>query len=1057
MAACNQCGAVIPADARFCPSCAAPVAPTVEPAEERKLATVLFADLVGSTALADAEDPERTRALLDRFYDAMAAEIESAGGTVEKFVGDAVMAAFGAPVALEDHAERALHAAIAMRRRLHELFGDRLALRIGVNTGDVVVGRAREGSSFVTGDAVNVGARLEQAAGAGEILVGERTAAAVRGAFEMEEPVAIEAKGKPGGVPARRLVRALSLMRPRGVGVLRPAFVGRDRELGDIQQLYQRVVARGGPQLVVITGDPGVGKTRLVRELWAWLAEQQPQPLQRTGRCLSYGNGVTYWPLAELLREHFAILESDPPAVVAERLGDHQALGMTLGLETGEQMHPLVARERLHDAWAEFVGELVAERPTVLLVEDVHWAEPDLLDLLDALSSQLTGPLLLLATARPELLDRRPAWTGSNRARSALALEALPDSQAGDLLDQLLGSQLPDSVRDSVIERAEGNPFFVEELLATLYDRGVLVRRNGGWQCDELPQGFAIPDTVQAVLAARIDLLGEAEKAALQAASVIGRVFWTGPVYELTGSGSPNLALLEERDFVRRRTSSAIPGEREYVIKHALTREVAYASLTKARRAQLHAAFAGWIERAVGEGDEQATMLAHHYAEAVRPEDADLAWVGREQEAAGLRAKAREWSERAGLLAVGRYEIDAGLELLQLAAELEPEAGRRAEIWFEIGRANALKYDGQAFAAALEHALELGAAPGRVYSELAYQAVQRGAMWNPAIDKTLGEWVDKAMASVEEGSLEHAKMLVADASQNDRPESAHRAIAAAERLGDDDLRSAALFTLGDSTFWAGDLDGMNRAAKENLALAPRIADPDRRSNIYVQAAVSEAVQGRYSDSRRAAVLLEQTTAGLTPHHRVHAVGIRIGLEGEAGRWQTVCERTSMSESAVDANVATPCMFNVTALLGCAIGQEHAGRADEGRRLEQKAEGIGMKGYDAGFDPLRLQLALARGDLARVAELVDHIQPDWLNDHLVRIALMDGLLALGELGRVEAAAVGWMLPGTYLEPFSMRSLGVARADHQLIEQAIMHFQDMQLDWHVAQTRKLLAQI
>lgn len=277
---CVHCGATVPAGAHFCSACAAPVE-AVATGEERKLATVLFADLVGSTALAGAEDPERIRALLDRFYDTMAAEIERAGGTVEKFVGDAVMAAFGAPAAHEDHAERALHAALAMQQRLAEVFGGRLALRIGVNTGDVVVGRPREGSSFVTGDAVNVGARLEQAASAGEILVGERTVAAVRGAFEFGDAMTVDAKGKPGGVACRRLVRALSLMRSRGVRGLNRAFVGREVELAQLQSTYRTVADGGKSHLLTILGDPGVGKTRLLRELWEWLADGVPVPLCR--------------------------------------------------------------------------------------------------------------------------------------------------------------------------------------------------------------------------------------------------------------------------------------------------------------------------------------------------------------------------------------------------------------------------------------------------------------------------------------------------------------------------------------------------------------------------------------------------------------------------------------------------------------------------------------------------------------------------------------------------------------------------------------------------------
>ena len=289
---------------------------------------------------------------------------------------------------------------------------------------------------------MNVGARLEQAASAGEILAGERTVLAARGAFEFGEPMTVEAKGKSGGLECRRLVRALSLMRPRGVGGLRRAFVGREAELAQLQDAYGAVAAGGGPQLVTILGDAGVGKTRLVRELWEWLATQDAPPLRRTGRCLSYGQGITYWPLAEVLKEHFQILDSDSPQIVAERLGNHPLLGLTLGLAPPEDLHPLAARERLHDSWVEFLDGLVADRPTVMLIEDVHWAEDDLCDLLETLVGQVDGPLLLLTTARPELLDRRPGWAGRRHA-SQLQLEALPPDGAGRLLDELLGVELP--------------------------------------------------------------------------------------------------------------------------------------------------------------------------------------------------------------------------------------------------------------------------------------------------------------------------------------------------------------------------------------------------------------------------------------------------------------------------------------------------------------------------------------------------------------------------------------------------------------------------------------
>ena len=342
---------------------------------ERKLATVLFADLVGSTEAAGEQDPERTRARLERFYDAMSAEIESAGGTVEKFAGDAVMAVFGAPEALEDHAERALHTALSMQQRLEVVFAGELALRIGVNTGEVVVGLPREGSSFVSGDAVNVAARLEQAADPGEILVGERTVSAVRGAFEFNGPKTVEAKGKADGVACRPLVRALSLMRTRGVGGLARAFVGRDDELGVLRAAYRRAVDEAHPVLVAILGDPGVGKTRLVRELWEHLADEEPEPLRRTGRCLAYGQGITYWPLGEVLKEHLGILESDSPDAVRHRLDEREILGLTLGLDVGGDLHPLAAQDRLHAAWIGLLSELAAERPLVVLIEDVHWAE----------------------------------------------------------------------------------------------------------------------------------------------------------------------------------------------------------------------------------------------------------------------------------------------------------------------------------------------------------------------------------------------------------------------------------------------------------------------------------------------------------------------------------------------------------------------------------------------------------------------------------------------------------------------------------------------------------
>ena len=1023
------------------------------PAEERKLATILFADLVGSTALAGDQDPERVRALLDRFYDAMAAEVERAGGTVEKFVGDAVMAAFGAPAAHEDDAERALHVALGMQRRMAELFGGRLALRIGVSTGDVVVGRPREGSSFVTGDAVNVCARLEQAAAPGEILVGERTVAAARGAFEFAEPVRVEAKGKPEGVVCRRLVRALSLMRPRGISGLQPVFVGRGRELADLQRAYGLVVTTARPHLVTVAGDAGVGKTRLVREFWRWLGGDSHRPLLRSGRCLSYGHGITYWPLGEVLKEHFGILDSDPE-VMAREVAGREGLGFTLGLAPPEGMHPLTVRDRLQTSWVDFLQELTSERPVVVLVEDLHWAGDELCDLLTMLAGRVAGPLLLVVTARPELLDQRPGWPAGG---SLVRLEALPAAEAEQLVGALLGSGCPAQIRDLVAERAEGNPFFVEELIATLAGRGVLTRGGGGWSFGELPAGFSVPDTVQAVLAARIDLLGRTEKAALQTAAMIGRVFWSGPVCELVEGADPEFGLLQERYFVLPHARSSIEGQREWLIKHALTREVAYESLLRAKRALLHAGFAQWLERNGKGEDEHAPLLAHHYAAAVAPEDLDLAWPGREREAGALRARAVLWSRRAAELAIGRYEIDQGLALLRRALSLESEPREQAGIWQQIGNACALKYDGVGFWEAMQQALDIGGPSAEVYADLALQSNQRAGMWVQQPDWSLVDgWIQQALELAEEGSLTQGNAFAARAMGYDDEPAARSALAVAERLGNLELRCTSLSILSDTALAARDFDRACTLMDQVMALLPALHNPDTCSVILHSAVFAYLRSGNLSAAARASAQATEAAAGLTPHHRLHAACWQILLASVTGRWEEVRGHAAEAERVVDANLAaaTPCVSTVSILLNCATASALAGQEDEARRLESKAQGIGMEGnrwYQGWLEPPQIRLALARHQPGVVAELAAH-ELDW--EWEPSSTFLDALAALGDRERIEAEAPKWLQAGTFAEPFALRALGIARSDRPLLKQALERFEAMELSWHAEQTRRLL---
>jgi class 3 adenylate cyclase len=1031
--------------------------------EERKLVTVLFADIVGSTALAGDEDPERVRARLDRFYTAMAEEIERTGGTVEKFAGDAVMAAFGAPVALEDHAERALHAALAMHRRLAELFGDELSLRIGVNTGEVVVGQPRESSSFVTGDAVNVGARLEQAAAPGEVLAGERTVAAAGGAFEFGDARAIEAKGKPEGIAGRPVLRALSLARPRSAAGLRRVFIGRESELELLRATFRRAVAQGEPHLVTIVGEPGVGKTRLVRELWEVLAEEEPAPVRRTGRCLPYGDGITYWPLGEMLREHFGILESDSPEAVSARLESWEILGLALGLDAAGGLHPLDAREQLHAATVAFVeDELARDRPAVNVVEDIHWAEDDLLDLLDRVVREARAPVVLLATTRPELLDRRPTWGAGRRNVTTIWLEPLPEQDATRMLEELLGVELPAELERLLVRRAEGNPFFVEELVGELVDVGVIERANGGWVVRELPEGFSVPDSVQAVLAARIDRLPAREKAALQAASVVGRVFWPPPVIHLLDGAEPDLDLLEERDFVRRRAGSSMSGEREYAIKHALTREVAYASIPKARRGRLHATLADWLG-AAGQGEEHAALLAYHYAEAVRPEDADLVWAGASVEHERVRRDAVRWLRRAGELARDRYELDESLELLTKAVDLVDDARERALLWSEIGRVQALRYDGEGFWKALGCALDGPLERSEiadVYSLLAFQTSIRSGMWVVRPERArIEDWVDRALEHADEVSVERARALLARANADPGDVSdavVQEASRLAEKLGDGLLRSYAFAVRSHAAYDRLDFRAAAEWTARRLELAPSIEDPDHLCEVYESAAPAVAAIGHFDEARRLAAEHWAISQRLSPHHRVHSISVLLELEDAVGDWEGIVADERLVVELVEANRATHCVRNPRDLLILALAYSCLGDEARAAELAAVAEPLAGEGHERSLNPPRLRRALVRGDVGEVRALLE-LTPyrTFVWGPSVFGTRLDARLALRDREAIEREGPALVQARTYAEPFALRALGWARGDDELLARADERFRALGLEWHRAQTERLLA--
>ena len=636
---------------------------------ERKLATVLFADLVGSTELVSDQDPEITRRRVTAFFDAVSGCIETHGGTVEKFAGDAVMAAFGIPQAHEDDAERAIRAALGIIENVHELG---VEARIGIEAGEVVVDETD--STFATGAAVNVAARLQQAAGPGEILIGESAQRLTDGTVKTEDVGPLELRGFRRPIAAYQVVSAVD-GRPQATTVSAP-FVGRESELELLENTLARTIRDRRPHVFTIYGEPGVGKSRLLRE---FLAGAEGVTIL-AGRALPYGEGVTYWPLAEMVKAAAGITDDDPMETAREKLieccGD-EAIAELLGLASGVMEAVEGERGQPEIAWAarEFVDELADVQPLILVFEDIHWAEEPLLELIDHLAQWVRErALLIVCLARPELLDVRPGWGGGRIRSTAIELEPLVREESEALAQALLSEHdIPESVRMRLLEKTEGNPLFVEETVRMLLEEGI----DGSDR---------IPDTLQALIGARIDRLPAGEKVLLQRGSVMGRTFFAGALDYLSPEYDADelddmLDDLLLRDFITRQERSTISGETAYRFKHVLIREVAYGGLSKSSRAEYHTRFAEWLrEKADKELLEirayhldQATIL---YAELDGKAPEELAkTAAKALQAAGKRALARESNLSARKLLLRALELEPTLERRYLAARAASQLG----------------------------------------------------------------------------------------------------------------------------------------------------------------------------------------------------------------------------------------------------------------------------------------------------------------------------------------------------------------------------------------------
>jgi class 3 adenylate cyclase/tetratricopeptide (TPR) repeat protein len=1127
MAACATCGEENPQRARFCLACGAPLeADSRRAHDERKLVTVLFADLTSSTALGERLDAEELKEVMAAWFGAMRHEIESEGGTVEKFIGDAVMAAFGVPAAHEDDPERALRAALRMRRRLQELnanlnaaHGVELQVRIGVNTGEVMaVTDPLPGEAMVTGDAVNAAARLEQTAEPGEILVSERTARASRD-MRFDGPRTLGLRGKGESVQAYALVGA-GTVAERGVPGLRAPIVGRDRELALLATLYERVAGEGRSHLATIYGDAGIGKSRLVQESVAALERGESAPNVVRGRCLPYGEGVTYWPLAEILKNVAGVLDSDSSdaaldkvraagaaLLTAEHAADSTrstaALAYTVGLEDPNvrfrDMAPRQIRLETHVAWRSFFSALAGDRPVVALIEDIHWADAALLDLLEELADRTQGPVLFVCTARPELTARRTAWGGGRHSFSSVLLEPLPDTDAARLIELLLTvDDLPSDIHRAILDRAEGNPFFLEEILRHLIDESRIVASDGGWRAAADIGHVEIPDTVQAVLAARMDLLSPVDKRVLQEAAVVGRTFWTGPVAALSETDADDLedALrrLEERELVVPRLGTSIAGEREFMFKHILTRNVAYETLPRRERAPAHARVAAWIEETAGERRrELVELLAHHYTQAHRGLAQDR--LADRHDVETLRTKAVEYLLAASGDALSKMALGRSREFASEARSLADGPLERSHALEALAEASANDYLGdeawQYFCQAVDIRLKEAPDDRIAIALLCGRALEvptrwPGTMRSPPREEEAAVYLDAGLERLEAGDSEaRVRLLTAQAfwahpfpettrvrpDREDSRQAGEEAVAIALRLGQPSLALAALDAV-QATYQMRGLHGQaTSVAARRLELAQTVDDPWERSDTLSMAAWSSLHIGRYADARRFGdegfeLARHEALAGA-----IHSLSWRAIARFRLGDWDGVLADVSLAQELLgpgrDPVRGSARAWTAAAFVHQARGNEPA--ADELLAVATRLES-GLGGISTNLSPpfvlclvRRKAYGPARGRLEKAKAATHRSDLDLLLECECELLAAEerweeapALLAEARAHASEGGSHALPCFADRLEGLTVLAAGNWEAGVELLERAGRGFGDLGARWEEARTELALAE-
>ncbi len=746
--------------ARFCQACGAKLAEPETAERFRKVVSILFSDVVGSTALGEALDPETLSHVMTEYFEAMKPVVERHGGTVAKFIGDALMGVFGLPVLHEDDALRSVRTAVEMRERLGELndelsrrWGVTIATRTGISTGAVAgLGLARD-QNFVAGDTANTAARLQQHASPGEILVAAATYQLVDGAVDAELLPPLELRNRTAPVTVYRILRALA----EGEETIRhpeTPLVGRAGEMALLEAALADAIKERACRLVALLGPPGVGKSRLVVE---FLDRTGASVRVIQGKCLPYGEGITYWPLAQALRQAGGIAERDAPeaarakldalaggapeaAVIAERVA--QVMGLSGGRGSPQEI-----------PWAvtKLLEHLAADQPLVLVLDDLQWAEPTLLDLVQHVGEHAAGvPILLLGLARPEFGEERAGWA------ETIVLSPLSTAESGRLIASLLeGAGLPSAIGDRIVRTSGGNPLFLEQLLSMLVDQGLLQRRPDGWTATADLSSLTIPPTIHALLSARLETLGSEEQQVLGRASVIGEVFYRGALEVLVpeplrGRIDDSLDSLVRKDLVRPEHSD-LGDEDAFAFSHLLIRDAAYEGLTKEDRASFHQRFADWLEGVAGDRlDEVDEIVGYHLEQSWRYRS-ELGPVGKEGEAVAARASAHLGN--AGLRAFGRDEMSATINLLDRATALmDGDTPRRAELLLVLSEA--LRHHGELERARQAHQAAAGLADRLGEARIRGRVMlgRAGILFSSDTDRWLaegGELLDRAEALLE--------------------------------------------------------------------------------------------------------------------------------------------------------------------------------------------------------------------------------------------------------------------------------------------------------------------